>query len=298
MRLTSKNLARRTTFALASLGAGLALAAPAAQAETNGQAVAGSTVHIDTCKVAKSHHQSFTYAYCAIVSETNGSVPNNSISVNYKVNLPTFTPKDGGTWSKGSGTVKFGGGTEIQNIKFAVKGKSVAQVKQSLKVTISNAKNALITVNGAARPTATAGAASAAGLTGSAVPAQPETPTGSAVPAQPETPNGPLIAINNCTVKQSRNAGGFVWASCSIVTTNIASADSPAVSYRSNLKPFNPHTNGTWSKQSGKLDLGSISAIKFAYKGKTLSQVRKSLKVTLSNPVDGTITSGTAVAKS
>jgi hypothetical protein len=109
---------------------------------------------------------------------------------------------------------------------------------------------------------------------------------------------GPLIAINDCTVKQSRNAGGFVWASCSIVTTNIASADSPAVSFRSNLKPFNPGTLGPWRKQTGSVDLGSITGIKFAYKGKTIAQVRKSLKVTLSKPVDGTITDGTAVAKS
>lgn len=116
--------------------------------------------------------------------------------------------------------------------------------------------------------------------------------------AQAQTPSGPQIAINDCTVKQSRNAGGFVWASCSIVTTNIASADSPAVSFRSNLKPFNPGTLGPWRKQSGSVELGSITAIKFAYKGKTLSQVRKSLKVTLSKPVDGTITDGTAVAKS
>ncbi|HVP02071.1 MAG TPA: hypothetical protein VMT10_05830 [Solirubrobacteraceae bacterium] len=295
MRYSLNTITRRASMGIAVLAAGVCVAAPAAQAETSGQAVAGSTVHIDTCRVAKSYHQDFTYAYCAIVSETNGIVPNNSISVNYKVNLPTFTPKDGGTWDKGSGTVKFGGGTQILNIKFAVKGKTVAQVKKSLKVTISNAKNALITAGGAARPTATA---VAAGLTGTAVPAQPQTPTGTAVPAQPETPNGPLIAINNCTVKQSRNAGGFVWASCSIVTTNIASADSPAVSFRSNLKPFNPRTNGTWSKQTGTLELGSITAIKFAYKHKTLSQVRKSLKVTLSKPVDGTITDGTAVAKS
>ncbi len=207
MRLTSNTLARRSTLALAALGAGLALAAPAAQAETNGQAVAGSTVHIDTCKVAKSYHQSFTYAYCAIVSETNGNVPNNSSAVNYKVNLPTYTPKDGGTWDKGSGTVRFGGGTEILNIKFAVKGKTVAQVKQSLRVTISSAKNALITVNGVARPTAPAGAAAAGGRT-----------------PQAQTPTDPQIAINDCTLKQSRNAGGFVWAACSILTTNIASA--------------------------------------------------------------------------
>ena len=116
--------------------------------------------------------------------------------------------------------------------------------------------------------------------------------------AQAQTPSGPQIAIKDCTVKQSRNAGGFVWASCSIVTTDISSADSPAVSYRSNLKPFNPGTLGPWRKQTGKVSLGSITGIKFAYKGKTLSQVRKSLKVTLSKPVDGTITDGTAVAKS
>ena len=159
MRYSLNTITRRASMGLAVLAAGVCVAAPAAQAESSGQAVAGSTVHIDTCKVAKSYHQDFTYAYCAIVSETNGSVPNNSISVNYKVNLPTFTPKDGGTWSKGSGTVKFGGGTEILNIKFAVKGKTVAQVKQSLKVTISNAKNALITAGGVAQPTATAVAA-------------------------------------------------------------------------------------------------------------------------------------------
>ena len=281
MRHNLNTITRRASLGLAVVAAGVCAAAPAAQAETSGQAVAGSTVHIDTCRVAKSHHQSFTYAYCAIVAETNGNVPNNSIAVNYKVNLPTYTPKDGGTWDKGSGTVRFGGGTEILNIKFAVKGKTVAQVKQSLKVTISSAKNALNTVNGVARPTATAGAAAAVGRT-----------------AQAQTPTDPQIAINDCTLKQSRNAGGFVWAACSILTTNIASADSPAVSFRSNLKPFNPGTLGPWRRQTGSVELGSITTIKFAYKGKTLSQVRKSLKVTLSKPVDATITDGTAVAKS
>lgn len=158
MRFTTTSIVRRSAVAFAALAASLTLAGPAG-AESNGQAVAGSTVHIDNCRVAKSYHQSFTYAYCAIVSETNGNAPAGSISVNYKVNLPTYIPKDGGTWSKGSGTVKFGGGTEILNIKFAVKDRSVAQVKKSLKVTISGPKNALITVGGQARTTATAVAA-------------------------------------------------------------------------------------------------------------------------------------------
>jgi hypothetical protein len=137
------------------------------------------------------------------------------------------------------------------------------------------------------------------GTAAAQTPAPPATPGVPDIsPAAPSTPSGPLIRIKNCTVKQSRNAGGFVYASCSIVTTNLQSADGPAVKFRSNLKPFNPGTPGPWRKQSGNLGLGSVTTIKFAYKRKSLSQVRKQLKVTLSGATDGTITSGTAVAAS
>ena len=70
MRYSLNTITRRASMGIAVLAAGVCVAAPAAQAETSGQAVAGSTVHIDTCRVAKSYHQDFTYAYCANRSAT------------------------------------------------------------------------------------------------------------------------------------------------------------------------------------------------------------------------------------
>lgn len=126
-------------FAIRTAAATLALvgaiAGPAAA-----QSTPTNTVSIDNCQVRKSDHQKFTYAYCAIVTDTTSSG-----SVQWKVNLPTYTPPSGGTWRKGSGTYKFGAGQEVLNIKFAVKSKTVAQVKKSLKVTLSNPKNVTIT---------------------------------------------------------------------------------------------------------------------------------------------------------
>lgn len=133
---------RTAAATLALVGA---IAGPAAAQTT---ATPENTVAIDACHVHKSDHMKFTYAYCAIVSDIAAG---ESASVQWKVNLPTFTPKSpGGTWSKGSGTTKLAGQT-ILNVKFAFKNKTVAQVTKSLKVTLSNPKNVTIT-----RGTATA----------------------------------------------------------------------------------------------------------------------------------------------
>ena len=54
-----------------------------------------------------------------------------------------------------------------------------------------------------------------------AVPSQPNVS-----PAQPQM--AATIHIKNCTVKSSRNAGGYTWASCSIVGTNLPNQGRPA----------------------------------------------------------------------
>ena len=125
-----------------------------------------------------------------------------------------------------------------------------------------------------------------------AVPSQPNVS-----PAQPQM--AATIHIKNCTVKRSGNAGGYTWASCSIVGTNLPN-QGVRLSYKSNLKAFNPGTLGPWQHTSGTVGVAggdTILALKFGFKGKTVSQVRKSLKITISNATNGAmITSGTAVA--
>lgn len=72
------------------------------------------------------------------------------------------------------------------------------------------------------------------------------------------------------------------------------------LSYKSNLKAFNPGTLGPWRHTSGTVGVASgdtILALKFGFKGKTVSQVRESLKITISNATNGAmITNGTAGA--
>lgn len=114
------------------------------------------------------------------------------------------------------------------------------------------------------------------------------------------TPSGPTFDIDQCTVKVSRNAGGFTWAYCPIVLDNPTNGNA-SVKYRSNLTPFDPGTGSDWSKKSGTVRLGegaSLQNVKFAFRGMSASQVVTRLKVTLSNPTGGaTITDATATAK-
>ncbi len=113
----------------------LALAAAPVQATTT-----HATVAIDNCHVKRGG--SFTWFYCGVTSE----VPTNTkISVSYRVNLVTFKPNTGGTWDKRSGTLHFGYGQSLQNLKFAVRNLSAAQVKKRLRVVLSEARGATIT---------------------------------------------------------------------------------------------------------------------------------------------------------
>lgn len=118
-------------------------------------------------------------------------------------------------------------------------------------------------------------------------------------PAQSGGDQGEL-SISPCHVKQERNKQySFAW--CTIVSDAPAGV-STAVTVRSSMKPFTPKNGGTWSAQTRKLQFSGggsqILSVKYAFKGKTPSQVRKSLKVTLSNPRNATIENATATVAS
>ena len=118
-------MTRRATTSLAAAltAALLAVAVPtAAHAQsgpTAGAAGVEATVSIDNCQVKRSRNAGgFTYFYCAVSSDT---MPGGSGSVKYSVNLPVYTPRSGGTWSKKTGTVQVGAGAQVLNLKFATR---------------------------------------------------------------------------------------------------------------------------------------------------------------------------------
>ena len=124
---------------------------------TTTTAPSGPTVAIDNCHVRHSRAQGgFTWAYCGIVTDTTDTTDttaSGSITVDYRINLPVFRPSTGGTWQRHrTGTLLFtGGGAQLLNIKFAIRNRSVSQVRQSLRVTLSDAQGATLT-DATARP--------------------------------------------------------------------------------------------------------------------------------------------------
>jgi hypothetical protein len=107
------------------------------------------------------------------------------------------------------------------------------------------------------------------------------------------------LAIDNCHVKHSTSSGGFSWFYCGIV------ADAPAkttvsFTYRVNVATFKPSVGGTWDKGSGSERFTgggeTLWTLKVAVRNLTPAQLRKKLKVTLSDASGATITDGTAVA--
>jgi hypothetical protein len=106
------------------------------------------------------------------------------------------------------------------------------------------------------------------------------------------------LAIDNCHVKHSSAAGGFSWFYCGVVAKSTSAV---SFQYRVNLTTFKPSTGGTWDKGSGSERFGAgetIITLKFAVRKLTPVQVRKSLKVTLSNAQGAKITDASAVALS
>jgi hypothetical protein len=120
-----------------------------------------------------------------------------------------------------------------------------------------------------------------------------------AAPVQAASATG-TVGIGGCTIKTSRNAGGFAWAYCPITSVAVK-GQAVTVHYRVNLKTYVPLPNASYSAQSGKLGFPANSQtllnVKFAFKGLSASQVKSRLKVTLSNAIGATITSATARAK-
>jgi hypothetical protein len=128
----------RLVAAVATASAVCAVALPSlAHAGT-----AESAVEISACHVKQERNDQYSYAWCTVTSEAPTGT---NVSVKYRSSMSTFSPATAGTWSKQSGTVKFtGGGTQLLTLKFAFKGKTPAQVRKSLTVTLSGAQGAEI----------------------------------------------------------------------------------------------------------------------------------------------------------
>ena len=118
-----------------ALVAAAALAAPAMAAT----APAPQIVQSGTCTVrhSKETKAGFTYANCLI--SVNNVPSGQTIKVNYKSNLKTYSPKGAefGPFDKQSGTLAFRGG-EVRGLELAFPGKTAAQVKKQLKITLTS----------------------------------------------------------------------------------------------------------------------------------------------------------------
>lgn len=133
----NRRITRPVAIAMSAalLAAGIPATAGAQSGPGASAAGVEATVSIDNCQVKRSRNAGgFTYFYCAVSSDT---MPGGSGSVKYTVNIPVFTPRIGGTWSKKTGTVNVDAGPQLLNLKFATR-RSVAQVRNSLRVTLSD----------------------------------------------------------------------------------------------------------------------------------------------------------------
>ena len=126
---------RTIVAGLATLAAAGAMAGPALAED----AADAPQIHVDTCKVVKAK-AGYTYATCPLTMINNGK---DTVYVDVASNLATYRPTKG-AWMATKGKVGIPGAVhkdEVQQVypmRFAFKNKTVAQVKASLKVTISN----------------------------------------------------------------------------------------------------------------------------------------------------------------
>jgi hypothetical protein len=112
--------------------------------------------------------------------------------------------------------------------------------------------------------------------------------------------NAPQLHVSHIKVQTSKR--GYVIATVPVTAINMGK-QTVYFNYRSNLKTFEPRTGGEFMRQTGKLgipgngDVSKVYTFRLAIHGKTAAQVRKSLKVTISNPTGGaviTLATGTA----
>jgi hypothetical protein len=104
-----------------------------------------------------------------------------------------------------------------------------------------------------------------------------------------------VVSIDTCRVMQGR---GFAWFYCGVVSDSIPN-NTVVVSYHVNLTTFKPTTGGTWYNRTGTLRFTggqSVRTLKFAVRNRSAAQVRRQLRVTLSNARGATVRDATAVA--
>jgi hypothetical protein len=114
--------------------------------------------------------------------------------------------------------------------------------------------------------------------------------------------NAPQLHVSTIKVQTSKR--GYVIATVPVSAINMGKT-TVYFNYRSNLKTYEPATGGEFMRQTGKLGIPGngkaykVYSFRLAIHGKTAAQVRKSLKVTISNPTAGAIiTLPTATAAS
>jgi hypothetical protein len=126
-------------------------------------------------------------------------------------------------------------------------------------------------------------------------------PTAPAPPASVQNAaNAPQLHVGQIKVQTSKR--GYVIATVPISAINMGH-QTVSVDYRSNMKTFEPATGGEFAAQKGKFGVPGnakvykVYSFRLAIHGKTAAQVRKSLKVTISNPTNGAvITAATGTA--
>ncbi|MBE2319825.1 hypothetical protein DVA67_027925 [Solirubrobacter sp. CPCC 204708] len=149
------------TKLLTALTAVVAATAVAAPAHAQLISEPGPQIDAGACKVRSSHDegQRFTYADCEVT--VNGVPAGQSVKVRYKSNLKTFKPHaEFGPWDSTTGTITAGnqgapaGTTDdiVVGLQLAFPGKSVAQVKKDLTVTLSSATPGATVTDATATP--------------------------------------------------------------------------------------------------------------------------------------------------
>jgi hypothetical protein len=110
--------------------------------------------------------------------------------------------------------------------------------------------------------------------------------------AQAQAAPAPTIHGGPCQVRRSGEGKGFTFASCLISVDNAPQGKAIKVDYKSNLKTYNPHAEfGPWNKTAGSVRLvnGEVEGVMFAFPNKTVAQVEKTFKLTLSSATPGVV---------
>ena len=112
-----------------------------------------------------------------------------------------------------------------------------------------------------------------------------------AAPAQ-NAADAPQIHLQPITLRKSPR--GYVIASLPVSAINMGNK-TIYVNYSSTMKTVEPATGGEFSPTTGKFGVPGnnkaykVYTLRFAIQGKSEAQIRKQLKVTISNPTGGAV---------